>query len=93
MIKLFWGCSLVFLPCTYVAANWGAVFDLEIPSCLLLDGKLFVILFIVGESICLILTSETEVGFLVVVLVGRPLEAKGSGKIIYFGLSLYFAPV
>ena len=74
MIKLFWGCSLVFLPCTYVAANWGAVF-------------------IVGESICLILTSETEVGFLVVVLVGRPLEAKGSGKIIYFGLSLYFAPV
>ena len=78
----------MFLSCSTVTANWGSVFDLEIPSWLLLDGKLCVILFIVGDSICLILTCEA-----VIVLVGRPLKAKGSGNIIYFGLSLYFVLV
>ena len=54
---------------------------------LLLDGKLCIILFIVGDSGC-----ETEAGFLVIVLVGKPLKAKGSGDIISFELvlSLYF---
>ena len=41
---------------------------------LLLDGKLCIILFIVGDSGC-----ETEAGFLAIVLVGKPLKAKGSG--------------
>ena len=52
---------------------------------LLLDGKLCIILFIVGDSGC-----ETEAGFLVIVLVGKPLKAKGSGDIISFELKLIF---
>ena len=39
---------------------------------LLLDGKLCIILFIVGDS-----GFETEAGFSVIVLVGKPLRAKG----------------
>ena len=42
-------------------------------------------LFIVGDSGC-----ETEAGFLVIVLVGKPLKAKGSGDIISFELKLIF---
>ena len=52
---------------------------------LLLDGKLCIMLFIVGDSGC-----ETEAGFLVIVLVGKPLKAKGSGDIISFELKLIF---
>ena len=52
---------------------------------LLLDGKLCIILFIVGDSGC-----ETEAGFLVIVLVGKPLKAEGSGDIISFELKLIF---
>ena len=52
---------------------------------LLLDGKLCIILFIVGDSGC-----ETEAGFSVIVLVGKPLKAKGSGNIISFKLKLIF---
>ena len=48
---------------------------------LLLDGKLCFILFIVGDSGC-----ET----LVIVLVGKPLKAKGSGDTICFELKLIF---
>ena len=36
---------------------------------LLLDGKLCIIFFIVGDSGC-----ETEAGFLVIVLVGKPVK-------------------
>ena len=52
---------------------------------LLLDGKLYIILFIVGDSRC-----ETGTGFLVIVLVGKPLKAKGSGDIVSFELKLIF---
>ena len=38
----------------------------------LFDGKLCIILFIVGDS-----GFETEAGFSVIVLVGKPLRAKG----------------
>ena len=83
----------MFLSCTTVPANWGAVFDLEIPSWLLLDGKLCVILFNVGDSVCLSLRCETDWVFSSIVLVGRPLKAKGSGNISLLDLSLYFAVV
>ena len=66
------------------------MFDLDNSSWLLLDGKLCVILFIVGDSVCLSLRCETEAGFLVIVLVGKPLKAKGSGNIISFELKLIF---
>ena len=78
----------MFLSCTIIPANSGGVFDLEIPSWLLLDGKLCVVLFIVGDSVCLSLRFETEAGFLVIVLVGRPLKAKGSGDITSFGFKI-----
>ena len=59
---------------------------------MLLDGKLCVILFIVGDSVCLSLRWETEAGFLVIVLVGngKSLKAKGSGDIISFERKLIF---
>ena len=83
---------LPFLSCTTVPADWRAAFDLENSSWLLLDGKLCVILFIVGDSVCLSLRYETETGFLVILLVGngKPLKAKGSGDIISFKLKLIF---
>ena len=81
---------LPFLSCTTVPADWRAAFDLENSSWLLLDGKLCVILFIVGDSVCLSLRCETEAGFLVIVLVGKPLKAKGSGNIISFEFKLIF---
>ena len=83
----------MFLSCTTDdPADWGAVFDLENSSWLLLDGKLCVILFIVGDLVCLSLRCETdtETEFLVIVLVGKPLKAKGSGDIISFELKLIF---
>ena len=82
----------MFLSCTTVSADWGAVFNLENSSWLLLDGKLCVILFIVGDLVCLSLRCETdtETEFLVIVLVGKPLKAKGSGDIISFELKLIF---
>ena len=52
---------------------------------LLVDDKLCIILFIVGDS-----GFETEAGFSVIVLVGKPLKAKGSGNIISFELKLIF---
>ena len=52
---------------------------------LLPDGKLCIMLFIVGDSGC-----ETEAGCLVIVLVGKPLKANGSGDIIPFELKLIF---
>ena len=52
---------------------------------LLLNGKLCIILFIIGDSGC-----KTEAGFLVIVLVRKPLKAKGSGNIISFELKLIF---
>ena len=52
---------------------------------LLLYGKLCIMLFIVGDSGC-----EIEAGFLVIVLVGKPLKAKGLGDIIYFELKVIF---
>ena len=39
----------------------------------------------VGDSGC-----HAEAGFLVIVLVGKPLKAKGSGDIISFELKLIF---
>ena len=80
----------MFLSCTTVPNNWGAVFGLEIPSWLLLDGRYSVILFIVGNSVCLGLRREAGAVFLIIVLVGRPLKAKGSGDIISFGFKLIF---
>ena len=82
----------MFLSCTTVSADWGVVFNLENSSWLLLDGKLCVILFIVGDLVCLSLRCETdtETEFLVIVLVGKPLKAKGSGDIISFELKLIF---
>ena len=53
----------MFLPCTTVPADWGAVFDLENLTWLLLDGKICVMLFIVRDSVCLSLKCETESGF------------------------------
>ena len=84
--------QLTFLSCTTVPADWGAVFDMENSSWLLLDGKLCVLLFIVGDSVCLSLRCETEAGFLVIVLVGngKPLKSMGSGDIISFELKLIF---
>ena len=76
----------MFLSCTPVPADWGAVFDLENSSWLILDGKLCVILFSVGDSVCLSLRCETVAGFLVIVLVRKPLKAKGSRDIISFEL-------
>ena len=83
---------MVFLSCTTVSADWGAVFNLKNSSWLLLDGKLCVILFIVGDLVCLSLRCETdtETEFLVIVLVGKPLKAKGSGDIVSFELKLIF---
>ena len=52
---------------------------------LLFDDKLCIILLIVGDSGC-----ETEAGFLVIVWVGKPLKAKGSGDIISFERKLIF---
>ena len=52
---------------------------------LLLDGKLCIILFIVGDSGC-----ETKAGSLVIELVEKPLKEKGSGYIISFELKLVF---
>ena len=46
--------------------------------------------FVVGDSVCLSLRCGTEAGFLVIVLVGRPLKAKGSGDIISFEFKLMF---
>ena len=83
----------MFLSCTTAdPADWGTVFDLEISSWLLFDCKLCVILFIVGDLVCLSLRCETdtETEFLVIVLVGKPLKAKGSGDIISFELKLIF---
>ena len=48
-------------------------------------GKLCIILFIVCNSGC-----EIEAGFSFIVLVGKPLQAKGSGNIIPFELKLVF---
>ena len=89
-LTLFFRCSSVFLSWTTVPADWGAVFDLENSSWLLHHGKLCVILFIVGNSVCLSLWCETDAGFLVIVLVGNPLKAKGSGDIISFEFKLIF---
>ena len=83
----------MFLSCTTAdPADWGILFHLENSSWLLLDGKLCVILFIVGDLVCLSLRCETdtETEFLVIVLVGKPLKAKGSGDIISFELKLIF---
>ena len=80
----------MFLSCSTVPVNWEAAFDLEIPSWLLLHGKLCIIIFFVGDSICLSLRCETEAVFLVIMLVGRPLKVKGSGNIISFGFKLMF---
>ena len=57
---------------------------------LLLDSKLCIILFIVGDSVCLSLRYETEAGFLVIVLVGKLLKAKGSGDIISLEVKALF---
>ena len=57
---------------------------------LLLDSKLCVILFIVDDSVCLSLRYETEAGFLLIVLVGKLLKAKGSGDIISFEVKASF---
>ena len=80
----------MFLSCATIPAVWGAVFDLENSSWLLLDGKLWVILFIAGDLVCLSLRCETdtETGFLVIVLVGKPLKTKCSGDIISIELKL-----
>ena len=82
----------MLLSCTTVSADWGALFDLENLSWFLFDGKVCVILFIVGDLVCLSLRCETdtETEFLVIVLVGKPLKAKGSGDIISFELKLIF---
>ena len=39
-LTLFWGCSLELLSIIIIPVSWGAVFDLEVPSWLLLDTKL-----------------------------------------------------
>ena len=82
----------MFLSCTTVSADREALFDLESLSWLLFDDKFCVILFIVGDLVCLSLRCETdtETGFLVAVLAGNPLKAKGSGDIISFELKLIF---
>ena len=81
----------MFLSCTTAdPADLGAVFDLENSSWLLRDGELCVILFIAGDLVCLSLRCETdtETGFLVIVLVGKPLKTKCSGDIISIELKL-----
>ena len=82
--------TLLFL----LIGHSGAVLDLENPSWLLLDGKLYVILFIVGDSVCPSLRCETEAGILVIVLVGngKPLKAKVREEILcLLNIRLYFA--
>ena len=69
------------------------MFDLENSLWFLLNSKLCVILFIVADSVCLSLRCETETWFLVIVLVAKPLKAKGSGDIFFLNLCLYFALV
>ena len=46
----FWGCSLEFLSIITASVNWGTVFDLEIPTWLLLHTKLssYLILWKIG---------------------------------------------
>ena len=52
---------------------------------LILDGKLCIILFIVGNS-----GFERGAGFSVIAFVRKPLKSKGSGNIISFELKLIF---
>ena len=89
-LTLFLGCSLAFLLCTTVPDNWRAVFDLGIPSRLLLDAKLCTILFIVRDSVYLNLSCETGTVSLVNVLVKRPFKSEGPGNLISFGFKLIF---
>ena len=90
--KSFWltlllRCSLVFLSCTTgtVPADWGAVFDLENSSWLLLYGKLCVIRIIVGDSVFLSLRCETEAGFFIIDCVGwKAFKSKGFRRYYFF---------
>ena len=79
----------MFLSCTTAPVNWGTVFDLEIPSWLLLDFKLCIILFIIGDTVCFSLRYETQAGFSVIVLVGKLLKGKVQDT-ISFGFKLIF---
>ena len=84
-LTLFLRCSLVFLSCTTVPADWGAVFDLENSSWLLLYGKLCVIRFIVGDSVFLSLRCETEAGFFIIDCVGwKAFKSKGFRRYYFF---------
>ena len=75
----------MFLSCTTVPADWGAVFHLENLSWLLLDGKICVMLFIVGDSVCLSLKCETEAGFLAIDCVGwKAFKRKGFRRHYFF---------
>ena len=63
----------------------GRIFHKFLKISYLLDGKLCIILFIVGNS-----GFETEAGFSVIALVGKPLKAKGSENTISFEVKLIF---
>ena len=64
-LTLFWGCPLKFLSILIILVSWGAVFDLEIPSWLLLDTKLSNLFF----------HFVFHYWVLVIVLLGSPLNS------------------
>ena len=79
----------MFLSCTTAPVNWRTAFDLEIPSWLLLDWKLCVFPFIIGDTVCFSLRYEIQAGFSVIVLVEKLLKGKVQ-EIISFGFKLIF---
>ena len=80
----------MFLPCTTVPADWGAVFDLENLTWLILDGKICVMLFIVRDSVCLSLKCETESGFWDIDCVGwKAFKRKGFRRYYFFRIQVY----
>ena len=90
IVWVFFGIPTIPTSVTIDSAYREAVFDLKIPSCLLLHTKL---------SIYFSLSWETKAGFLVIVLVGTPFRAECSGdiknvqEIFLLSLNLYFAPI
>ena len=80
-LTLFSGCSLEFLSIIIMhAVSWGAVFDLEIPSWLLLDTKL----------VPFFLHFVFHFWFLVIVLLGSLIDTECPGYYFWEKLSISF---
>ena len=73
LLSLFFECCLEFLSVAIHSPCRGVVFDLEIPSCLLLHTKLSIYHII---PVYFSSSLERKSGFLVIVLVGRPFKAE-----------------